>query len=95
MTITSQSSALNNGAFSNDKGAACHDHTTQIPYIYVTKFTGDIMMDKGENFTQVLQYQRLKHSLQEQGLIKPDNSSAVYVLIAFCAGCIIGGLLPW
>ena len=53
------------------------------------------MMDKGESFTQVLQYQRLKHSLQEQGLIKPDNTSAVYVLIAFCAGCIIGSLLPW
>jgi|MGYP000029423034 hypothetical protein len=52
-------------------------------------------MDKGENFTQVLQYQKLKHSLQEQGLIKPDNSSAVYVLIAFCLGCIVGSLLPW
>ncbi len=52
-------------------------------------------MDKGESFTQILQYQKLKHSLQEQGLIKPDNSSAIYVLMAFVLGCIVGSLLPW
>ncbi|MCW8942540.1 MAG: hypothetical protein OQK93_05125 [Gammaproteobacteria bacterium] len=52
-------------------------------------------MDKGENFVQILQYQKLKHSLQEQGLIKADNTNAISVLVAFCLGCIVGSLLPW
>jgi len=52
-------------------------------------------MDKGENFVQILQYQKLKHTLEEQGLIKPDNTNAIYVLMAFCLGCIVGSLLPW
>jgi len=52
-------------------------------------------MDTDENFMRVLEYQRLKYSLEQQGVIKPDNTNTVYIMIAFFAGCIIGSLLPW
>ena len=52
-------------------------------------------MENDENFMRVLEYQRLKYSLEKQGFIKPDHSGIVYIIIAFFSGCIIGSLLPW
>jgi hypothetical protein len=52
-------------------------------------------MDKGDNFARVLEYQALKHSLEQDGLIRPDNSNMTYAVIAFFTGCIVGSLLPW
>lgn len=52
-------------------------------------------MSNDENFMQVLEYQKLKYSLEQQGLIKSDSSAVIYVLIAFCSGCIVGSILPW
>ena len=63
--------------------------------ICVTEFTGNIIMDKGDDFARVLEYQSLKHSLEQEGLIRPEHSSMAYILITFCAGCIVGLLLPW
>lgn len=52
-------------------------------------------MNNDENFMQVLEYQKLKYSLEQQGLIRPDNTGVVYVLIAFCSGLVFGSILPW
>jgi hypothetical protein len=52
-------------------------------------------MNNGESFMQVLEYQKLKYSLEQQGVIKPDNSNIVYIVIAFFAGGIVGSILPW
>ncbi len=52
-------------------------------------------MDNDESFMRVLEYQRLKYSLEQQGVIKPNSTNTVYIIIAFIAGCIVGSLLPW
>jgi len=52
-------------------------------------------MDKGDNFARVLQYQELKHSLEQDGLIRPENSNMIYAVIAFLSGFIVGSFLPW
>lgn len=52
-------------------------------------------MVNDESFMRVLEYQKLKYSLEQQGLIKHDNTHTVYAIIAFIAGCIVGSLLPW
>ncbi|MBT8118232.1 MAG: hypothetical protein KJN89_00830 [Gammaproteobacteria bacterium] len=52
-------------------------------------------MDKGDNFARVLEYQALKRSLEQEGLIRPENTNMTYVVVAFFSGCIVGSLLPW
>jgi len=53
------------------------------------------VLDKEESFMRVLEYQRLKYTLEQQGIIKPDNTNTIYIILAFIGGCIIGSLLPW
>lgn len=52
-------------------------------------------MDKGDNFARVLKYQTLKLSLEQEGLIRPENTNMTYVIVAFFTGCIVGSFLPW
>jgi hypothetical protein len=52
-------------------------------------------MGNDENFMRVLEYQRLKYSLEQQGIIKPDNTNIIYIFAAFIAGYLVGSLLPW
>lgn len=54
-----------------------------------------MIMGNDKDFMQVLEYQRLKYSLEQQGIIKPENTNTIYIILAFIAGCIIGILLPW
>lgn len=71
-------------------------HSQQITLnIYVTEYKGKILMDKGDNFARVLEYQALKRSLEQEGLIRPENTNMTYVVVAFFSGCIVGSLLPW
>ena len=52
-------------------------------------------MDKGDNFARVLQYQALKHALEQEGLIRPENLNIIYAVIAFFTGFIVGSFLSW
>ena len=63
--------------------------------IYVTEYKGKMLMDKGDNFSRVLQYQELKHTLEQDGLIRPENSNMTYIVLAFLSGFIVGSFLPW
>lgn len=53
------------------------------------------MDDDSEIFLRVLEYQRLKYNLEQEGIIKPDNTKLVYSLAAFIAGSIVGSIIPW
>lgn len=52
-------------------------------------------MSNEEDFMRVLEYQRLKYSLEKQGIIKHDNTGTIYIIFAFIAGIFVGSLLPW
>lgn len=52
-------------------------------------------MEHDEVFMRLLEYQKLKYSLEKEGAIKPDHSNMVFIIFAFFSGFIIGSLIPW